>query len=221
MAELIQQIIEFIQNLISAVGYPGIFLALFLENVFPPIPTDGLLPISGILAAEGRMTYPGVIASAVFGAVLGSLLLYGIGAWADERVVRALVRRWGRLLGMTEANLDLTLERFKQYGAPLIFFGRWLPLMRTVLSLAAGISRMPLGTFLLLTTTSTTVSSGIWVTVGYLLGENWPLILRLIKEFEPLIIVGILVVGTIGVSYVVYRLLRGRITLRKQTEGGK
>lgn len=211
MAELIRQIFEFLEQLITAIGYPGIFLAMFLENIFPPIPTDGLLPISGILASRGSMTYPGVIAAAVTGAVSGSLLLYGIGAWADERVVRALVRRWGRFLGMTEIDLDITLRRFKRYGAPLIFFGRWLPLARTVLSLAAGISRMPLPTFLLLTTSSSLVANGLWVTLGYLLGENWRVIIALINEFEPLIIAGLAIAGTMGAAFVLYRLLRGRL----------
>lgn len=203
MAEIINQIVHFIESLIQLIGYPGVFAALFAENIFPPIPTEGLLPISGMVAAQGKMTYVGVIAAAVSGALLGSLLLYGIGAWADERVVRGLVRRYGRLMGVSERELDITLAKFRQYGAPIIVVGRWLPVMRTVLSLAAGMSRMRLPTFLLLTTLSATLSSGLWVLVGYLLGENWRLFLSLIDEFEPyILVVGAIVLCLVGLIVV-------------------
>jgi membrane protein DedA with SNARE-associated domain len=218
VADLINQIVNFIEELIQAIGYPGVFAALFLENVFPPIPTEGLLPISGIVAAQGKLTYLGVIASAVLGAVLGSLLLYGIGIWADERVVRGLVRRYGLLMGITEQQLDLTLSKFRQYGAPIIFFGRWLPVMRSVLSLAAGMSRMRLPTFVLLTTASATVSSSLWVTVGYVLGENWRAVLGLIDQFEPFIILGIGLLLTVIVLLLVRRLIRSRPMLPGEAE---
>lgn len=214
MAEIINQIVHFIESLIQLIGYPGVFAALFAENIFPPIPTEGLLPISGMVAAQGKMTYVGVIAAAVSGALLGSLLLYGIGAWADERVVRGLVRRYGRLMGVSERELDITLAKFRQYGAPIIVVGRWLPVMRTVLSLAAGMSRMRLPTFLLLTTLSATLSSGLWVLVGYLLGENWRLFLSLIDEFEPyILVVGAIVLCLVGLIVVrrIYGLRRASV----------
>jgi membrane protein DedA with SNARE-associated domain len=214
LAEIINQIVHFIESLIQLIGYPGVFAALFAENIFPPIPTEGLLPISGMVAAQGKMTYVGVIAAAVSGALLGSLLLYGIGAWADERVVRGLVRRYGRLMGVSERELDITLAKFRQYGAPIIVVGRWLPVMRTVLSLAAGMSRMRLPTFLLLTTLSATLSSGLWVLVGYLLGENWRLFLSLIDEFEPyILVVGAIVLCLVGLIVVrrIYGLRRASV----------
>jgi membrane protein DedA with SNARE-associated domain len=214
VADLINQIVKIIEQIIQAIGYPGVFLAQFLENVFPPIPTEGLLPVSGMVAAQGKLAYGVVIVVAVLGTVTGSLLLYGIGMWADERVVRGLVRRYGRLMGITENQLDLTLGKFRQYGAPIIFFGRWLPVMRSVLSLAAGMSRMRLPMFILFTTASTAISNTMWVTVGYVLGENWRVVLGLIDQFEPFIILGIGLVLTVIVLLLVRRLMRGRMLLQ-------
>jgi len=221
VAELIKQIVNFIESLIQAIGYPGVFAALFLENVFPPIPTEGLLPVSGIVAAQGKMSFVGVVASAMLGAVSGSLLLYGIGMWADERVVRGLVRRYGRLMGISERELNLTLGKFKQYGAPIIFFGRWLPVMRSVLSLAAGMSRMRLPTFILFTTASTAISNTLWVTVGYVLGENWRAVLGLIDQFEPFIIVGVGLVLVVIVLLLARRLVRSRMLLNEPGTSAK
>jgi membrane protein DedA with SNARE-associated domain len=213
VADLINQIVNFIEEVIQVIGYPGVFAALFLENVFPPIPTEGLLPVSGIVAAEGKLTYLGVIVAAVLGAVLGSLLLYGIGMWADERFVRGLVRRYGRLMGISEQQLDVTLRKFRQYGAPIILFGRSLPVMRSVLSLAAGMSRMRLPTFVFFTAASSTASSFLWVTLGYVLGDNWRLVLGLIDQFEPFIIIGIVLVLAVIALFLARRLIRGRMLL--------
>lgn len=210
MAEIISQIVHFIENLIQAVGYPGVFLALFAENIFPPIPTEGLLPISGMVAAQGKMTFVGVIAAAVTGAVLGSLVLYMIGAWADERLVRELVRRRGRLLGISEYQLDITLGKFRQYGAPILIVGRWLPVMRTVLSLAAGMSRMRLPSFIFLTALSSTLSTTFWVMLGYLLGDNWDIILSFVTQYESYILLVVVPIVMLVFVVVVRRLVLRR-----------
>jgi membrane protein DedA with SNARE-associated domain len=210
MVEVINQIAEWIQQLILTFGYPGVFGVMFVENVFPPVPTDPLLPFAGLMAAQGKFVVWLVWLSAVAGAVAGSLVLYAVGAWMDEPVVRGLLRRWGRYLTISERELDRVLALFNRYGAPAVFIGRSIPVMRSVVSLTAGMSRMPLGKFVVFTSLSSGLVTGFWTMVGYVLGENWTLLLALIEEFEPLLI-ALLVVGALAVVGIfAWRLAQGR-----------
>jgi membrane protein DedA with SNARE-associated domain len=213
LAELINRIAEFIQSLIVLIGYPGIFLMQFGENVFPPIPTDTMLPFSGVVAASGRLNVMVVWAVAVLGSLTGSLVLYGLGAWADERVVRNLVRRYGRFAGISDEGISKATSWFNRYGVPVIFFGRLVPVMRSVISLTAGMSRTPLPLFVTFTALSSACAMAFWIGIGYLLGENWRVILGLVDRFEPFILVGIGLALTIGVLLLVRRFIRGRLTL--------
>jgi membrane protein DedA with SNARE-associated domain len=210
MAEIINRIAEFIQSLIQLVGYPGIFLMQFGENVFPPIPTDTMLPFSGVVAASGRLNIVGVWLAAVLGSVTGSLLLYAIGKWADERVVRNFVRRHGRLAGLSNDGVDKAISWFNRYGAPVIVFGRLVPVMRSVISLTAGMSRMPLLPFAFFTTLSSSGAMAFWIGVGYVLGENWRWILTVVDQLEPFILLGIGVAVCVGVILLAGRLIRAR-----------
>src|SRR5689334_9806116 len=107
----------------------------FIENVFPPFPTDTMLPFSGVVAASGRLHIVGVWLAAVTGSLIGSLVLYLVGKWADDRVVRNLVGRYGRFMGISEDGMTKAMAWFNRYGAPVIVFGRLLPVMRSVISL--------------------------------------------------------------------------------------
>ncbi len=210
MAEIINTIAQFIQSLIITVGYPGIFAMQFAENIFPPIPTDGLLPFSGVVAASGRLNIVGVWLAAVLGSLVGSLVLYAVGKWADERVIRNLVRRYGRFVAISDTEIDRVLNWFNRYGVLVIVFGRLLPVMRTGISLTAGMSKMPVLVFAGLTTLSSACAMVVWIGVGYILGENWRIILTLVDEFEPYILLmgGVLLV--IVVLFTVRRFARGR-----------
>lgn len=208
MAELLNQIAAIIQQLIVTFGYPGIFLMQFAENVFPPVPTDTLLPFSGVVAASGRLHVLIVWLSAVSGGVSGSLVLYALGAWAKNRGVHQVIGRWGAVAGITEERLERVMEWFNRYGSPVIFFGRMLPVMRVVVSFAAGMSRMRLLPFVFFTALSSGLAMGFWIGVGYILGENWRVLLTLIDRFEPLILVAA-VVGAAGlIGFWIVRRLR-------------
>lgn len=196
MVEIINQIADWIQQLILTVGYPGMFAVMFVENVFPPVPTDPLLPFAGLMAAQGKFNFWLVWLSAAAGGVAGSLALYAVGAWIDEPVVRGVMRRWGHLLSLSERELDRVLALFNRFGAPAVLIGRSFPVMRSVISLTAGMSRMPLDKFILFTSLSSGVMTAFWMLVGYVLGENWTLMMNLIDQFEPLLIV-LLVVGVL------------------------
>jgi membrane protein DedA with SNARE-associated domain len=206
MAELINKIAMLVEGLILAVGYPGIFLVMILENIFPPMPSDPLIPFAGILVARDELSFIGVWIAAILGAIAGSLLLYAVGKWANEWAVRGIVRKYGRYLTISETELDRALDLFNRYGAPMVFFGRVIPVLRSVVSLAAGMSGMPLPKFLVFTTLSSAMVSGAWIAVGYVLGENWVVLLDLVELFEPLLIA----LSVMWVLFMIYVYIRRR-----------
>lgn len=217
MAELINQIALWIEAIILKFGYPGIWLVMTVENLFPPVPTDPLLPFAGILAARGEMQFVLVWMSAVLGAVTGSLVLYGFGRWADERVIRDVIRRYGRYLTITEAEFDRATALFNRYGAPAVFFGRAVPMLRSVVSISAGLSKMALPKFIFFTSISSVLVTLFWIGTGYILGENWRNVMYLISEFEPLLVPLLVIVAVIVVSVMGYRFMRQMSSRRKPT----
>ncbi len=210
MAEIINQITLFFEHLLLVFGYPGMFLVQVLENVFTPIPTEPLLPLAGMMAAQGKISLVGIWATAVAGSTTGSFILYQVGKRGGEPVVRALIRRWGKYTGMSEGMLDYTLKMCKRYGGWMVFFGRFLPVVRPTMSIVSGMSSLPLKIFIPCTAMSTGVGIGLYIGLGYILGENWRSILDIIRQYEPLIIAGVGTGGAILGGIVLWRLLKLR-----------
>jgi membrane protein DedA with SNARE-associated domain len=213
MADFINQLAVWIENLVAAVGYPGIFAIMFLENVFPPIPTDPLIPFAGILAAEGRLSLLGVWLAAISGALVGSMVLYVVGATLGESAVRSVVRRYGRYVSITEDQLDRSLALFSRYGGGFVFVGRAVPVLRSAVSLTAGMSRMPVPKFLLYAGAMSALVTGFWAVIGYTVGENWRDILSVINQYQSLLVVVVVViaVAAVGVWYMRRNLRRQRM----------
>lgn len=182
MADFFTQLTAWFESLILVVGYPGIAFGMFAENLFPPVPTDPLLPFAGILAAQGHLTLFGVWLAAVTGATVGALALYAIGRWAGEPVIRRMVRRWGRWVGLDEGELERALAFFARYGAAAVFVGRMTPVLRSAVSLVAGMSRMSAWVFLPATAISSGLATLLWISLGYFLGENWREFITLIGQ---------------------------------------
>lgn len=214
MADLINHIAAFIEALILLVGYPGIFFMLLLENLFPPVPTEPLMPFAGMLVAQEQITFVGAWIAAISGATVGSVLLYSIGKWANESVIRGLVRRHGRLIGITEDELDKAAQAFNRYGGIAVFFGRMIPMLRGPVSLVAGMSRMNLLVFTLFSALSAAVASGTWLMIGVLLGENWPIVIEVIRDAEPVLPrIALVIVAALIVYVVVRRRLKAAPTV--------
>lgn len=205
MANLLNEIANFIEALIIMAGYPGIFALMFLENIFPPMPSDPIMPFAGILIAQGQLSFTGVWIASVSGGVAGSILLYAIGIWTDNHLVRKFIQRYGHYFKFTEEGLDNALNLFNRYGAMAVFIGRMMPLVRSAVSLTAGMSRMSFRKFALYTTISSMLANSLWISIGYILGENWRDILSVVDELEPLIF-PILII--IILSFATYHLLR-------------
>ena len=184
MASLLEHLRIIIEQIILTLGYPGVALIMFAENLFPPIPSEVVLPFAGSLVEAGQLSLVGVLISSTIGAVLGTSLFYYLGQLLDEARTRQLIRRYGRWLALDESDLEHSLAMFHRHDRGIIFFGRFLPGLRTLISLPAGIARMRLGTFLLFTLLGTLAWNSILIGAGVLLGQNWERILSLVDRYE-------------------------------------
>lgn len=193
MAEILDKLSILIEDIIAALGYPGITLVMFLENIFPPIPSEIVMPFAGFLVADnGEMTFPGIVIAGTLGSVLGALVIYHVGVWADDLVIRRFVRHYGRYFTVSEQDLDRALSFFDRYGEAIVFFGRLIPIIRSLISLPAGMKRMPLRRFLLFTALGTAIWTALLSAAGVILKENWEDILTFIDTYQmvTLVVVG-------------------------------
>ncbi|MGC9347441.1 MAG: DedA family protein [Anaerolineae bacterium] len=183
-------------EIIRTLGYPGLGLVMFLENVFPPIPSEVVLPLAGWLTLEqagGQFTLLGVTVVGAIGSVAGAYFFYGIGRWFDERRVRYLLRRWGKWFLLSEDDFDVALEWFDRYGDYVIFFGRMVPIVRSLISVPAGLASMALAKFSIYTAVGTALWSFLLAFAGRLLGARWNLVAEFIDRYETFVIVVIVV----------------------------
>lgn len=159
-------------DVIGDIGEVGVGMLIAAENVFPPIPSEAILPFAGFSAAEGDIN--GVLAwvAATIGALVGAYVLYGVGALIGTERLRVLAgKRWFILFG--ESDLDRGERFFERYGHLVVFFGRFIPLVRSIVSVPAGAERMPIARFTLLTAAGSAIWNAVFITVGYQLGDRW------------------------------------------------
>ncbi|GAB1818899.1 hypothetical protein HerbRD11066_20630 [Herbidospora sp. RD11066] len=157
----------------ESLGAPGAGLAIALENLFPPLPSEVILPLAGFTASQGEMRLLDVLLWTTAGSVAGALALYWIGALLGRDRTLALA---ARIPLLKLSDIDRTEAWFLRHGRKTVFFGRMIPIFRSLISIPAGVERMPLGIFTLLTTLGSLVWNTIFVLAGYALGENWSLV---------------------------------------------
>lgn len=196
--------IDFFQNLVDMFGYFGIFLLLFIENIFPPLPSEVVAPFCGYAAARGELNIVGVIAAAVLGSMVGQMPWYYAGRLLGEKRIEALAARYGRWLTVTPHEVQRVFSWFARFGAASVFFGRMIPAIRAVISLPAGIAEMPLGKFLLYSLVGTTIWMGGLAYAGYRLGQNYELVEKYIGPGTKI------VVAVIVLTYIVRLVLSFR-----------
>lgn len=203
---------DLVTQIYEAVGYLGVALWVAIESVVIPIPSELVLPFAGFLVGEGAAVEPLtgqpwnyflVVLAGTVGATVGALVAYAIGAWGG----RPILERWGRYLGITPADLDRAEGFFARHGSAAAFFGRMIPVVRSLVSFAAGIARMPLPTFTLFTFLGSLPFTAVLVLAGVQLGANWETVGGIIKRFEYAVI-AILVV--IALAWLWVRVIRPR-----------
>ncbi|GAA2632285.1 DedA family protein [Actinomadura fulvescens] len=159
-----------VTGLMEKLGAPGAGLAIALENLFPPLPSEGILPLAGFTAAQGDMSLVAAIVWTTIGSVVGALALYGIGTAVGRERMRRLI---DRLPLVNVADLEKSEAWFAKHGAKAVFFGRMVPVFRSLISVPAGVQRMSLRTFTLLTAAGSALWNTGFVLAGYSLGDNW------------------------------------------------
>jgi membrane protein DedA with SNARE-associated domain len=207
MSELLEGLKLWIESIITTLGYPGIALIMAIENIFPPIPSEVVLPFAGFLVADGRYSFIGVVLAGMIGSVVGALVLYYFGLWSNEAIIRRFIRRFGKFLLVSEADLDTALNYFSRYGEAVIFFGRLIPLVRSLISIPAGMQRMPLPKFLFYTSIGTALWSAILTYAGMILGQNWETVLGYIEQYQRVVVVAI---GLAVLAFIYFRVIRPR-----------
>lgn len=166
-------IVEWATGLMETLGAPGAGLAVALENLFPPLPSEVILPLAGFTASKGELVLWQVLLWTTVGSVAGALALYGLGALLGRERMHALVAKIP--LVKTE-DVRKTEDWFADHGRKTVFFGRMIPIFRSLISIPAGVERMPLPTFVVFTAMGSFLWNTLLVMGGYLLGEQWSLV---------------------------------------------
>ncbi len=204
-------IAEWVIRVMETLGGPGAGLIIALENLFPPIPSEIILPLAGFTASQGNMTLVEALFWTTLGSVIGALMLYVIGALFGRARIRALANR---LPLIDISDVDKAEAWFERHGVKSIFFGRMIPLVRSFISIPAGLERMPIGTFLIYTTLGSLIWNTIFVMAGYVLGENWGLVEYYAGYFSK----GVVIVGaTVVLAFLIYRLFSSRAKPSSET----
>ena len=173
--------------LIDKFGYLGIALAMAIESANIPLPSEIIMPFSGYLVYQHRFTYLGVIFWGTLGGVIGSLLSYALGHFKGEEEARKLIRRYGKFVMIHEYELDEAIHWFDKHGSLATFIGRLLPVIRTFISLPAGIAHMPLKPFIFYAALGSAIWSAFLAYLGIQLGENWSTLGQYFHKFDLLI----------------------------------
>ena len=179
-------IIDWIVSLMDTLGAPGVGIAILLENLFPPIPSEVVLPLGGFTVAQGSLNFVSVFIWATIGSVVGAYILYGVGAWLGAARLRAIAD-WMWLV--KASDVDKSLEWFDRHGRPSILFGRLIPGIRSLISIPAGLDRMNLLTFGLWTTLGSAVWNFILIYLGFTLGDNWEAVTDYIDQYSKVVYV--------------------------------
>lgn len=187
---------DWIVRLIEQSGYLGVGFLMFLETVFPPIPSEVIMSIAGVAAGQGKLSYVWVVASGTAGAMLGNIFWYLAARALGIQRLEPFIHRWGRWITMTWAEVQRSQKWFDQHGTFFVFLGRMLPTVRSLVSVPAGLLKMSFRRFLWASTLGTAGWTAILAGAGYKLGENYGEVDKILGPASTAIIV-VLVAGYI------------------------
>ena len=187
---------SWVSGVIEAIGYVGVALLVALESIFPPIPSEVVLPFAGFYAGRGDASVAGMMLAATVGSVVGALVLYGLAAWIGAERLRRFVVAKGRWFGVKEADLDRAEAWFDRRADAAVLLGRCVPLVRSIVSIPAGFRRMPFLRFTLYTALGSLIWNVALVGAGAVLGSRWEQVGSVMAVVQWVVIV--VVVGLVG-----------------------
>ena len=183
----------------TSLGYVGIGLLMFAENLFPPIPSELIMPLAGFTVAQGKMNFTLAVLAGVIGTILGAFPWYYAGKLLSEERLKALADKYGKWITVSSQDIDKASRWFSRYGNKAVFFGRLVPGVRTLISLPAGISQMPLVPFLIYSTLGTTAWVMLLTFLGFKLGENYELVDQYLAPVSKIVLVILIVAFVVWV----------------------
>ncbi|MHC3388400.1 DedA family protein [Streptomyces lavendulocolor] len=193
---------RWINSLMDTLGAPGAGLAIALENLFPPLPSEVILPMAGFASATGRIGLIAALLWTTAGSVIGALALYGVGALLGRDRTIAVANK---LPLVKVSDIERTEAWFARHGTKAVFFGRMIPIFRSLISVPAGVERMPLPVFLGLTTLGSAIWNTAFVLAGYALGDNWEQVTHYVSLYSKVVLV--VALGAVG-AFVGVRLFK-------------
>ena len=190
--------LDWIKQTQQDLGYIGVVFFMFLENVFPPIPSEIVMPLAGFMTEQGQLNIYGVILAGTAGSIAGALALYYLGYWLGQERICKWTARYGKWIALSTDDLDKAQLWFEQNGGKAVFFGRLVPGVRSLISIPAGFAHMNLGKFLFFTTLGTAVWAGVLAYLGRLLGDNYE---KVEKYMGP---VGSIIAAGLAIWFVIW-----------------
>ncbi len=211
LSELVTQLPELIGQAVEAnqwMGYVAIFAAMFLENLFPPIPSELIMPLGGFYVQQGQLQFLPVVLAGLLGTVIGALPWYGFGRLINEERLEVWLSRHGRWIGISPEELARSRRWFSRYGTALVFWGRLVPGIRTLISVPAGIELMPMLPFLIWTTAGSLIWTLLLTGAGLALGESYSKIEVWIDPVSKVVKVALVVAVLAGGIWLALRIWR-------------
>ncbi|HSP22857.1 MAG TPA: DedA family protein [Planococcus sp. (in: firmicutes)] len=197
---------QWIIDIMSDYGYFGIFFLIMLENVFPPIPSEVILTVGGFMTTTTNMTIPGVILASTAGSVTGAIVLYGLGLLLDVERLEKIVDKYGRALRVKRADIYRADAWFDRYGIWTIFFARLIPLIRSLISIPAGMANTKFWLFITFTTLGTLLWNTVLVFIGEAVGENRAAIMEQFDSYSNAVYALIVIAALAAVWYYVKKI---------------
>ena len=211
IAEFISSLPVFIGNAVDTnqwIGYGAILLAMFLENLIPPIPSELIMPLGGFYVSQGQLDFLPVVLAGLIGTVVGALPWYGIGRLVNEEKLAQWLAKNGRWIGINPQDLARSRKWFNRYGVSLVFWGRLVPGIRTLISVPAGVELMPLTPFLIWTTAGSLIWTLFLTITGFYLGDNYTKIEIWISPFSSIFKAIIVLILSGALITLIYKTLR-------------
>lgn len=203
---------QFILHIIEQFGYFGVFFLILIENVFPPIPSEVILLISGFFSTYTNLSVLYMIVASTLGSFLGAIILYYIGKiFNKERLKKIVNGRLGKILFLKENDIDKADEWFDNKGNKSVFFCRFVPIVRSLISIPAGMSEMPMGKFIIYTICGSMIWNTVLICLGYRLGSNWEYVLTILDKYQMVVIVILVIIF----GYVIIKFYRKKRKSKK------
>lgn len=188
LTNILLHVTNFITNTISSLGYPGVAILMAIESAAIPLPSEVIMPFAGFLVGSGRFNLFGLALAGAIGSLIGSLATYAIGYYGG----RPLIQRYGKYVLISEHDLNLTEKFFAKFGSWSSFLGRVLPVVRTFISIPAGIGRVKIGSFSIYTFVGSFIWSYFLAWLGAILGDNWHVLETYFRKFDVVIVIVII-----------------------------